>query len=172
MKNHLLSLLAVASIFTACKKEPNGGTTPVTFNATTYATLGTTDDMGRPTYLVDKDVVSSSLYNFVTGQLPESNDIRTTHPEYLKNADLAVTAKSDVYITFVNEGTKHTNTVGFYQYKTGSSPTKPENIEKITYIFPNSSLTPLGNMQRGDKVKIGTLEAGMSIGFIIVQVRS
>lgn len=168
MKNYLLSLLAVASLFTACKKEPNGGSTAVKFTSTTYVSLGTTDEMGRPTYLADKDVVTNNLYTYVTGQLPEGTDVRTSHPEYLKNADLAVTAKSDVYITFVNEGTKHTNTVGFYQYKTGSAPTKPEDIQQITYIFPNSSLAPLGSMQRGDKVKIGTFESGMSIGFVLL----
>ena len=50
MKNYLLSLLAIASVFTACKKEPNGGSTPVKFTATSYVSMGTTDDMGRPNY--------------------------------------------------------------------------------------------------------------------------
>jgi hypothetical protein len=169
MKNYLPGLFLLAFILGGCKKEPNGGTTPVKFVTTTYKSLGTFNDQGKPDYLETKDMISKQLYNFVTEQLPEKSDVRVTHPEYLKNADLPVTAKSDVYITFVDEGTALTNTVGFYTYKTGSPPTTPADIENITYIFPNSTYQSSGAvLNRGDKVKLGTFESGVSIGFVLL----
>ncbi len=101
--------------------------------------------------------------------MPEKGDISKSHPEYLKNADLAITAKSDVYITFTSEGTGFTNSVGYYLYKTGSSPVKPADIEQIVYIFPNASSNKGGTLRSGDKVKLGTIESGMSIGFVLLE---
>ncbi len=66
MKNNLLILFALIAVFSACKKQPNGGSTPVFFTTTEYSYLGTYDDMGRPNYLVTRDMVSSNLANFVT----------------------------------------------------------------------------------------------------------
>lgn len=170
MKNYLPGIFLLAVIlFSGCKKEPNGGTTPVKFNATAYASLGTFDAQGRPNYLEPKDVISKGLYDFVVAQLPEKADIRTSHADYLKNADLPITQKADVYITFVNEGTANLNTVGFYTYKTGTPPLTPADIEKITYIFPNSTFHSTNKvLERGDKVKLGSFEAGTSIGFVLL----
>ena len=171
MKNYLLYLLLLASTISACKKGPlNGGSTPVKFTTTGYAYMGTYDDFGKPNYLVAKDVVSEGLSNFVESKLPERSDVRKTNPEFLKNADLSITVKSDVYITFVDEGTGYDNSVGYYLYKTGSSPTKSEDIVKIMYLFPNASKENSGGaLKAGDKIKLGTIEAGMSIGFVLLQ---
>jgi hypothetical protein len=172
MKNFLSGLLLLALALTACKKgkEPlNGGSTPVEFIKTEYSYLGTFDAQGRPNYLVEKDAISKELVNFVNGKVPERTDIRTTYPEYLRNADLAITAKSDVYITFLAEGSGYKNSVGYYLYKTGSSPQKPEDIENIVYIFPHAQWNDTGTLKAGDKVKLGTIESGMSIGFVLIQ---
>lgn len=171
MKNYLLCLFLISVAFAACKKGPvNGGSTPKEFIATEYSYMGTYDDQGKPTYLVAKDQVSAALSAYIKTQLPERGDIRKTHPEFLKNADLAITAKSDVYITFVDEGTGYKNAVGYYLYKTGASPTKPEDIEKVVYMFPHASkLNSGGALKAGDKVKLGTIEAGMSIGFVLLE---
>ena len=170
MKKLLFILLSFILTFTACKKGPvNGGFTPVDFTTTKYSYLGTYDNTGRPNYLVEKDVVSSSLLSFANEQLPERGDIRTTNSEYLKNADISITVKSEVFITFVNEGSAFTNSLGYYLFKTGSSPKKPENIENIVYVFPNASILSSGGLMPGDKVSLGILEAGTSIGFVLLE---
>lgn len=172
MKNYLPALLILSIAFTACKKEKepvNGGSTPVEFNTTEYSYMGAYDDTGKPNYLVERDVVSKELSSFIVGKLPERSDIRKTNPEYLKNADLAITVKSDVYITFIGEGTGYSNAVGYYLYKTGTSPKKPEDIEKVIYMFPLAQTNDGGSLTAGDKVKLGTIESGTSIGFVLIQ---
>ena len=172
MKNYLPVLLVLFLSFTACKKDKdpvNGGTTPVEFNNTEYSYMGTYDDTGKPNYLVGRDAISPDLSSFIASKLPERGDIRKTNPDYLKNADLAITVKSDVFITFISEGTGYSNTVGYYLYKTGSSPKKPEDIEKVTYMFPLAQTNDGGSLRAGDKVKIGTIESGTSIGFVLIQ---
>ena len=173
MRKSLLIFIVVASALTSCKKKQltkaeEVKTTPVKFITTEYVELGTYDSTGRPKYLAGTDVMSSGLKKFVSDMLPETVDITKTHPEYLRNADIQITSKSDVYITYLSAVTSHTNTVAFYLYKTGSSPTKPQDIEKITYIFPNARSTKSGSLLPGDKVKIGTIEAGISIGFVLL----
>ncbi|MDB5121321.1 MAG: hypothetical protein JWN56_2539 [Sphingobacteriales bacterium] len=172
MRKSLLILMLVAIALTSCKKKklikPEQQSTPVKFITTEYAQLGTYDSTGRPNYLAGTDVVSNGLKSFVSDMLPERVNVTTTHPDFLKNADLEITSKSDVYVTFISAVTGRTNTVGFYLYKTGSSPTKPQEIEKITYIFPNARSTKSGSLLVGDKVKLGTIEAGMSIGFVLL----
>ena len=54
----------------ACKKEDNAVTKPVEFKETTYKTLGTFDDTGKPNYLTSKDQVSSELLAFLSDTLP------------------------------------------------------------------------------------------------------
>lgn len=170
MKNYLPALLLLSVGLIACKKGPvNGGSTPVEFVKTEYSYMGTYDNSGRPNYLAQSDVISADFKSFVSSKLPESSDIRTTNPEYLKNADLAVTVKSDVFITFVSEGTGFPNTVGYYSYKTGSSPTKPEDIKNIVYIFPHAQSNSGGTLKAGDKVNLGVFESGTSIGFVLIE---
>ena len=172
MKNYLFCLFLLSLAFTACKKGPvNGGSTPKLFTATQYSYLGTYDSQGRPDYLIAKDVITPALLEFVKLKLPETLNVSKSHPELLKNADLAITTKSDVFITFVNEGTAYKNAVGYYLYRTGSSPTKPADIEKIVYMFPHASKVGSGGaLKPGDKIKIGSvaIEAGTSIGFVLI----
>lgn len=172
MKNTVLLVFILAFTITSCKKEKeevNGGSTPVDFITTEYSYLGEYDGDGRPKNLAEKDVISSGLSSFIIDKLPEKSDIRKTNPDFLKNADLTITAKSDVYITFAAEGTGFANSIGYYLYKTGQSPKKPEDIENIVYMFPHAQLNDGGTLKPGDKVKLGTIESGMSIGFVLLQ---
>ena len=169
MKNYLPCLMLILLGLAGCKKEKNGGFTPVKFTETEYSYLGDFDAQGRPNYLVASDVISNDLSSFVKTALPENGDIRTTHPQYLKNADLVVTAKSEVYITFLTEGSSYANSVGYYTYKSGNSPKRPEDIKGIKYIFPHAQMDKGGSLKPGDKVKLGSFEAGSSIGFVLLQ---
>jgi LruC domain-containing protein len=137
-------------------------------------------NLGRPAYLeTTSDVIDASLLSYVNSSLPESKTVPNLHPEYLTSSAtrvINVTAKSDVWITFVSEGAGFQNALGFYTYKTGSPPNSPSGgtlfggIDKITYVFPNASTSGSGGgLKSGDKVKLGTFEAGTTIGFVLLQ---
>lgn len=161
-------------LFGACKKgqtpAPAPASVPVTFTSTTYQTLGANDDTGKPLYLTTKDVVSSGMMSYISTTLPETKDLRKTHPELLSNtaiADIKMTQKSDIAITFVYQGTGVSDAIAFYTYPTNSPPASAADIKTITYIFP---LAGYGTtLQPGDKVKIGTFDAGTSVGFVLMQ---
>ena len=157
----------------ACKKaQILPVTVPVKFTATTYQTLGNYDDAGKPLYLATSDVISSTLSSYISNTLPEGKDLRKTNPELLTTkviADITITQKSDVSITYVSTGpgTGYTDAIAFYTYPTNSPPASATDIKTITYVFPNA-----GNgtaLKPGDKVKIGTYNVGTSIGFVLLQ---
>ncbi|MGY3214954.1 LruC domain-containing protein [Mucilaginibacter sp. HD30] len=137
-------------------------------------------NQGKPTYLeTTSDVIDASLLAYVNASLPESQTVPNLHPEYLNNSAtrvINVTARADVWITFVSEGAGFQNTLGFYTYRTGSPPSASAGgtlfggIDKITYIFPNASANGSGGgLKSGDKVKLGTFDAGTTIGFVLLQ---
>ncbi|RCH54518.1 hypothetical protein DJ568_11890 [Mucilaginibacter hurinus] len=137
-------------------------------------------NLGRPAYLESTgDVIDASLLSYINASLPEGTPLTTSHPEFLNSSAVStinVKAKSDVWITYVSEGAGYKNTLGYFTYKTASPPTQVTGgtlfggIDKITYIFPNSSGSGSGGgLKSGDKVKLGTFEAGTSIGFVLFQ---
>ena len=152
----------------ACKKA--AVTKPVKFTSTIYQTLGTYDSLGKPNYLVLPDTISPSLLSFVNNTLPERKNLTISHPELFSStaiADITITQPSDVYVTFVLEGSGYANSLAFYTYPTNQSPTSAKDISLITYIFPSCGYkTPLHS---GDKVKIGRFDIGTSIGFVLMQ---
>ena len=165
----LSSVLLVLSLC-ACEKEDKSVTKPVEFTGTTYETLGTFDNSGKPNYLVTKDVISADLLAFAAQSLPDK-DLRTTNPELLNSSaigDIDITQSSDVFITFVAQGSvSMRNALGFYTYPTNSSPASSKDIKTITYVFPQAGVETA--LQPGDKVKIGRFTAGTSIGFVLLQ---
>ena len=166
-----LLIIIIISMFFSCKKEQKEPVTkPVEFTSTTYEALGTYDTLGKPTYLLTKDVVSAPMLSFIQGVLPDKQDLRTAHPEYFTTsaiADIPITAPSDVFITFVSRGGGLTNTFAFYTYPTNQPPTSTKDIHTIVYAFPNAGNR--STLERGDKIKLGRFEAGTSIGFVILQ---
>ncbi len=161
-------ILICLSILISCKKDPV--TKTVEFNSTTYEGLGTFDDLGEPNNLTTADSISSALLAFANTTLPERSDLRNTNPELLTTkaiADIAIISQSDVFITFIAQGTGFTNTFAFYTYPTNKQPSSTADIKKIIYVFPNAGKsTPL---KKGDKVKIGRFDAGTSIGFVLLK---
>ncbi len=162
-------LFIIILVLVACTKEKTV-TRPVEFTSTTYESLGTYDNTGKPSYLLPKDQISSGLMSFISNTLPERTDLRKTNPELLTTkaiADIALTQQSDIFVTFVSQGAGNTNAIAFYTYPTNAPPSSAKDIHVITYFFPHAgSGTPL---QAGDKVKIGRFNAGTSIGFVLLQ---
>ncbi|MBC7922795.1 MAG: DUF4114 domain-containing protein [Ferruginibacter sp.] len=167
-KNYVL-LWVVFLMSVSCKKE-EPVTRAVEFTSTNYQTLGTYDSLGKPNYLLTRDVISPTLLSFIKDALPDKTDLRTTNPELLTTsaiADIVITQQSDVFITFVSQNGAATNTFAFYTYPTNQPPVSTKDIKEITYVFPNSGKgTPL---QQGDKVRIGRFDVGTSVGFVLLQ---
>ncbi|MEO9003569.1 MAG: DUF4114 domain-containing protein [Ginsengibacter sp.] len=163
---YFLFIMSSLLCFTACKKDPV--TKPVKFTATKYATVGY-DFVGKPNYLL-KDTISADLLSFIRTTLPNQKNLTISHPELFAStaiADIAITRTSDVYITFVAQDGANKNSIAYYTYPTNNPPTTAKDILLITYVFPSAGhLTPL---VAGDKVKIGKFEAGISIGFVLMQ---
>lgn len=177
MKNYFQTtfFLLIILVIISCKKDRADipGSTPVDFTEITYDSLGTYDIFGKPNYLVEPDVISADFLAAIEASLPEQKDIRSTNPNYLtknNNADIAISTKTDVWVTFVTEGTGFRNSIAFYTFPSNNPPLTPGDIKKVTYIFPNAKLENRGgDLKPGDKVKIGTFQAGTSIGFVLLQ---
>jgi LruC domain-containing protein len=166
------SSLGTTGIITTDFVYPTGYTAATAFTSPT--------NLGRPKYLeATGDVIDASLLSYINSSLPEGSPLTTTHPEYLTSTNvntINVKAKSDVWVTFVSEGAGYQNALAYYTYNTANPPTSSTGgtllggIDKITYIFPNASASGSGGgLKSGDKVKLGTFEAGTSIGFVILQ---
>lgn len=165
MKKYISIIILMT--FGSCKKEV---TKPVDFTATTYQTLGTYDIEGTPSNLGPRDVISTSLLSLVSSTLPEKEDLRNVNNSLLTTkaiADITVTRKSDISITFVTNGTDRRDAIAFYTYPTNNSPKTAKDIKTITYIFPNAGYGTA--LKPGDKVKIGTFDVGTSVGFVLLQ---
>jgi hypothetical protein len=170
MKNKILvPLFFTVLILVGCKKEEKVLTRPVEFTETTYQTLGTFDQSGKPDYLLPKDAISAEMLSFINNTLPQNLDLRTTNPDLLKNTvpDIAISQQSDVFMTFVSSETVATEAVAFYTYPTNQPPATAKDIRTITYVFPNTGKGT--TLQAGDKVKIGRFNPGTSIGFVLLQ---
>jgi LruC domain-containing protein len=136
-------------------------------------------NLGRPAYLeTASDVIDASLLSYINASLPEGSPLSTTHPEYLSNKvnTINVTAKADVWVTYVSEGAGFQNSLAYYTYSTNNPPSRTSGgtisdaIDKITYVFPNaSSVGSGGGLKSGDKVKLGTFEAGTTVAFVLLQ---
>jgi LruC domain-containing protein len=93
------------------------------------------------------------------------------HPQYISAgaaSDIVITEKSDVWLTFIFEGAGYRNTLGYYKYPTNKPPATMQDIDTIHFAFPNASMVGSGGgMHSGDKIKIGTFDAGTTIGLVI-----
>ncbi len=162
-------LIGVVFLLSSCEKKEESLTVPVKFTETTYQPLGTFDDFGKPTYLTTPDAISSSMLSYIANTLPERTDMRTSHPELLNTTaigDIDISQQSDVFITFVSQGSGVPNTLAFYTYPTSKPPVTAKDIKEIKYIFPNAGQGT--TLQAGDKVKIGKFQAGNSVGFVLL----
>jgi hypothetical protein len=163
-----LSLIVVLLLFNSCGKK-NPVSNVVKFTSTTYDSLSSYNSQGKPDNLL-KDTIPPDLLNFIDTLLPDGKNLTIRHPELFSNpaiGDITITSPSTGYITFVLQSGGLNNALAFYTYPTNQPPTKPTDITKIIYVFPNAGqLTPL---QAGDKINIGNFSAGTSIGFVLMQ---
>ena len=120
------------------------------------------DDNGRPNNLsAEKNIPPASvLYNIKSVfNNKDGKNITNTHPEFFDGnmiSDIPITKETEVSLVFVNSTAGWYNTVGYYTYPTGKTPTV-DNIKKIM-AFPNASpvykSTGVGALVCGDEVKL------------------
>lgn len=134
------------------------------------------NSIGVPNYLDPViDEITASVLSGINASVPENGHVPMIHPEYFKNTvptDLSITKDADVYIGFLYAGTSAQNTMGYYFYPTNNPPASPSQITNMYYIFPNADEPSYhGNqvvLSPGNKVHIGTVKAGTSIGFFMI----
>lgn len=141
--------------------------------AQSYNFLGEYDWRGTPLYLEsDRDFVSYLTLEMISNSLPESYPVPDYNPQYITSGydtDIKLTKDADVWITFISEGAGYRNVLGFYTYDLENPQSVKPTPEEITIIFPNASaLGSGGGLSVGDKVKIGSFEAGTGIGWVLL----
>lgn len=144
--------------------------TPINGN---YYYMGSFDNSGVPNYLEPLgDNLSNEFLSDVNASFPERKAVPTHNPQYLASGnqlDVKIVEKSDVWVTFVTEGAGHKNALVYYVYDSNNPPATRSAIDSIFVVFPNASFPGSGgNLQAGDKVKLGTFEAGKTISWGIV----
>lgn len=147
--------------------------TPPTTLATLYEYMGTYQGNGKPDYLLAvRGNVSAALLAYINASLPDGQDVRVHHPQYLANTvkdNIEVVQRGEVFITFVSESAGYLNALGYYTYPTGYPPSTADNIDKIKIIFPNvSDGISGGGLVAGDKVSLGTFNAGTTIAIVLL----
>jgi hypothetical protein len=143
------------------------------FYAQNYQYLGNFSSNGTPLYLeIPGDIVSSETQAMISYSLPEGYPVVDYNPQYITSGydtDIRLEDAADVWVTFVGEGAGYKNVLGFYTYDLANPITTAPNNTDITIIFPNvSELGSGGGLQMGDKVKIGSFQAGTGIGWVLL----
>ncbi len=128
---------------------------------------------GKPNNLVNpSDVVSASFRADITATLPEYRSVPVYNPGLITTGRpevISLTASSDVWISFVDEGAAYHNALGYYTYPTNTPPVNAPTESQIKIIFPNASKSGFGgSLNPGDKVYLGNFPANTTIGFVLV----
>ena len=142
-------------------------------NAQVVHIIGTYNSQGVPDYLESTgDVLSSDFLSRIDAAVPEGYDVPTYHPSYLSNnfmANVEINQATDLYMTFVHEGAGYKNVLGYYKYPTGNPPSSTSDLDTLYVVFPNASFAGAGGgLYSGDKVNVGTIDAGYTVGFFII----
>lgn len=148
--------------------------TPISGNFYYMGGFETGRDKGLPNYLEPQgDNLSQAFIDDINASLPEGRSVPLNNPSYLASnsqLDVVIDDKSDVWVTFVSEGAAYRNALGYFVYNTNNPPNRVQDIDSIFVVLPNASLDGSGGqLQAGDKVKIGTFEAGKSISWVLFQ---
>jgi hypothetical protein len=139
----------------------------------TYSYLGEYTANGTPLYLESPgDVLSTAALETISNSLPDGYPVPDYNPQYISSGyatDIQIDANTDVWVTFISEGVATSNVLGFYTYALNSPLVTAPAKDDITIIFPNiSNLESGGGLVVGDQVNIGTFEAGIGIGWVLL----
>ena len=132
-----------------------------------YPSVCDWDADGRPTCVEDTELCENLIEDFNVA-LPSGQNALTNHPEYFENEnkEVVLTETANVSVSFVQEGAGYKNAFGYYTYNISTPPTSVDDIKSsMRIIFANASAAgDGGTLQEGDRVNIGSFEAGTVIG--------
>jgi LruC domain-containing protein len=140
-----------------------------------YYYMGSYNGNGLPDYLEPTgDNLTQQFLDDVNASLPEGDPVPVANPDYLtvgNELDVVINDLSDVWVTFVTEGAGYRNSLGYYVFDTNNPPANPSQIDSIFVVLPNASLANGGGgeLNPGDKIKLGTFEAGKTISWVLFQ---
>ncbi|MBW1297944.1 DUF6923 family protein [Aquimarina litoralis] len=154
----------------------NGGQTPANFPIPAicdrYNYLGEFNGNGKPLYLDGRDEVSQETVDMIHNALPEGYPVPDFNPHYISSGydtDVVLEENAEIWVTFVGEGAGYRNTLGFYTYDADNPYATVPQPEDITIIFPNvSAVGSGGELEVGDKVKIGSFPPNTGIGWVLL----
>jgi LruC domain-containing protein len=132
------------------------------------------DTSGLPDYLISpNDVVPNQLLTDISNVLPERVAVPGRRDDLLDDAStlrlIKIIDTCEVFVTFLFEGASFKNTLFYYTYPTNNPPASVNDIDSFYVIFPNASFNNSGGqLQTGNKVKIGNFRAGTTIAYGIV----
>ena len=137
--------------------------------------LGKWNQDGKIEYgVIPGDTISDEMTNFVEVTLPETINIFERGGDLFDdNAQLNTVLKdsSDVWVTFIHEGARYKNVLGYYTYPKDQPPASYYDIDSLTVIFPNVEAGTLDNeavINPGEKVHLGWFPANTVIGYFVI----
>ncbi|APD07885.1 hypothetical protein UJ101_02385 [Flavobacteriaceae bacterium UJ101] len=136
-----------------------------------YMTIAPYNQSGTPETIENNEVCNALLPKIFSEILPERTNAIKAHPEYFENPskNLYIKEKTEISVTFLNEGAGYKNILGYYAYDENNPPNSVDDLIKIV-IFPNASAKNSGGeLIKGNSMKLlGEFEAGTVIGFFLI----
>ena len=158
------------------KNNPRSAANPIPISDNYYymGTYNQGQRKGLPHYLESQgDILSQEFLDGVNASLPEGRPVPTYNPQYLASGnelDVVILETSDVWLTFVAEGAGYKNALGYYVFDTANPPINASQIDSVFVVLPNASMiNSNGELNAGDKIKLGTFDAGKSVSWVLFQ---
>ena len=134
------------------------------------------DVNGRPVNL-DFEPLSADFLQRVNEVLPERKNLPNLKPEFFDNVNhnIEILQDCNVSVIFVSEGAGYRNSLGFTKYQTNNPPASIDiDSDTLNIIFPHCSTSgnwggPPYAIFAGDKMDIGSFQAGETIDFFLVE---
>lgn len=163
-----------SAYYTTGKVKSKSGRVDGKFKDANFNYLGSFDSKsGVPNYLEEPDIITASFLDEVNVSFPDNSDWNgQVDPRKIMDSEtqLLVTEDAEVWVTFVSEGTKKSNAIGYYSYNVGETPTTVDDLPFLNIIFPNTSFSKKrGGLVSGDKVSLGRFPGNTVIGWFLVR---
>lgn len=126
---------------------------------------------GTPANLIKGGKISAGLMGSFYSSLPEGKSILKNRPSFVKGKkDVVLKGMSEVWLKFLSDGSGYRSTLGYYTYNPARPPKSINDIKKIHILVPNMSGDKSGGeLQVGDKVRLGAFPYNTAIGFVLFQ---
>ncbi|MCB0262921.1 MAG: LruC domain-containing protein [Calditrichaeota bacterium] len=143
-----------------------------TTNTPDFIFMGDWNNKGKPDYLeAERDEFTEEFLTGINQSLPEGESVVDLHPEFLaagNETNIVLTNNADIWVTFVHEGAGYKNVLAYYTYPNDNPPASDNDVSEITIIFPNVSVDGSRVLQAGDKVFLGSFEAGTTVAWTLI----